>query len=100
MRGQLSSPLIDLANWAPPGDAPSRAPEREQLAALNLDLDLELKIGRLVLPGGRLLQAGSGRLMLERGKLSAKALQAHLRRRQSGDRRQHRRPAAGRRNRS
>ena len=80
VRGQLSSPLIDLARWTPPAEAKPRSPERKllgkPLAALNLDLDLDFKIGRLILPDGRLLQAGSGRLMLEHGKLNARALQA------------------------
>ena len=80
VRGRLSSPLIDLARWTPPVEAKPREPERKlldkPLAALNLDVDLDVKIGRLVLPGGRQLQAGSGRLTLERGKLAAKALQA------------------------
>lgn len=74
--GQLSSPLIDLAQWTLPAAAKARAPEPGQLAEQALDLDLDLKIGRLLLPGGRQLQAASGRLSLERGKLCAKALQA------------------------
>ncbi len=41
-------------------------------------MDLDLKIARLVFPDGRQLQAGSGRLALDNGRLKANALQATL----------------------
>jgi len=80
--GQLTSPLIDLARLAAPksaeaaGTAKPRA--RWQLADQKLDVDLELKIGLLRLPGGHQLHAGSGRLRLDGGRLYANALQATL----------------------
>ena len=76
--GELSSPLIDLTRWTPPAAAEPRAPARKPLAAADLDLDLDLKIGRLLLPDGRQLQSGSGRLTLARGMLAVKALQASV----------------------
>ena len=76
--GRLSSPLIDLARWTPPAAGEPRAPTSEAPAANGIDVDLDVKIDRLLLPGGRQLQAGSGRLTLARGKLTAKALQATI----------------------
>ncbi len=83
--GKVTSPLIDLARLPPaPGataataaaavSGASRPADHWKLA----DVDLELQIGRLVLPDGRELQSGSGRLALDNGRLNASALQARL----------------------
>jgi len=79
--GKLASPLIDLARRAPGSGAaaasaagPSRRADFWKLA----DVDLDLNIGRLVLPDGRQLQSGSGQLALSGGRLSASALQVTL----------------------
>ena len=99
--GRLSSPLIDLTRWTPPAAAEPQAPARKPLAADSLDLDLDLKIDRLLLPDGRQLQSGSGQRTADaRARNARRQIAASERRwRPSGDRRQHRRPATGRRNR-
>jgi uncharacterized protein involved in outer membrane biogenesis len=83
MTGKATSPLIDLARIVPDKGAPGvAAPAATTPAATDhwkfADVDLDLKIGRLVFPDGRQLQSGSGRIALQDGRLKASALQATL----------------------
>src|SRR4051812_7841660 len=84
IRGHVTSPLIDLSRIA---QVHSAAPSQGKSAtvAKNVsdnwklaDLDLDLKIGRLILPDGRQLQSASGRLALDDGRIKATALQMAL----------------------
>ena len=84
IRGHVTSPLIDLSRIA---QVHSAAPPQGKSAtvAKNVsdnwklaDLDLDLKIGRLILPDGRQLQSASGRLALDDGRIKATALQMAL----------------------
>ena len=81
--GKVTSPLIDLARLPPARSATTataaasgsaRPADHWKLA----DVDLDVQIGRLVLPDGRELQSGRGRLALDNGRLNATALQARL----------------------
>ena len=81
--GKAASPLIDLARLAPgTGSAKASAASAGSPRPADYwklaDVDLDLKIGRLVFPDGRQLQSGSGRLALDNGELRARALQATL----------------------
>ncbi len=81
--GKASSTLIDLARL-PPAPAATTAPAAAAATPRAADpwkladADLDLKIGRLVLPDRRELQSASGRLALDNGRLKATALQATL----------------------
>ena len=81
--GKVVAPLIDLARL-PPEKSAERAPAAAAGSSRKADhwkladADLDVQIGRLVLPGGRELQSGSGRLALQDGELKASALQATL----------------------
>ena len=79
--GKVNLPVIDLARPAPEGGSGNRAAAaskaRPSAGYWNVaDANLELSFERLVLPGGRLLQAGSGHVVLVDGHLQASALQA------------------------
>lgn len=81
--GSAKSPLIDLARRKPANSsarASTARVESQQPADWwkLADVDLDLDIGRLVLPGGRRIQAGSGRIALVDGQLQASAVQATL----------------------
>jgi uncharacterized protein involved in outer membrane biogenesis len=73
-------PVVDLARPEFEGDdgrASAAAKSRPSAGYWNLaDADLELTFERLVLPSGRQLQAGSGRVVLVDGHLEASAVQA------------------------
>jgi uncharacterized protein involved in outer membrane biogenesis len=79
--GKVKLPMMDLARPVPESDAKPVATtgtkSRPSSGFWNLaDADLELTFERLVLPSGRQLQAGSGRIALVDGHLQASALQA------------------------
>ena len=79
--GKVKLPMMDLARPAPESDgrpvATAGTKSRPSSGFWNLaDADLELAFDRLVLPSGRQLQAGSGRIALVDGHLQASALQA------------------------
>jgi hypothetical protein len=79
--GKVKLPVIDLARPAPESDgrpvATAGTKSRPSAGYWNLaDADLELTFERLVLPSGRQLQAGSGRIALVDGHLQASTLQA------------------------
>jgi len=81
--GKAASPVIDLTR-RPLGTGGGKAsaavagsPRPAEYWKL-ADVDLDLKIGRLVLPDGRQLQNGSGRLALDNGEVKAVALRATL----------------------
>jgi uncharacterized protein involved in outer membrane biogenesis len=79
--GKVKLPVIDLARPAADSDggpvATAGVRSRPSAGFWNLaDADLELAFERLVLPSGRQLQAGSGRIALVDGHLQASALQA------------------------
>jgi len=79
--GKVKLPMIDLARPAPESDgkpvAAAGTKSRPSAGYWNLaDADLELTFERLVLPSGRQLQAGSGRIALVDGHLQASAMQA------------------------
>lgn len=81
--GKLAAPLIDLARLsvesgtqgglAAAAGTPGTA-DHWKLA----DVDFDLNVARLVLPGARELQSASGRLELQNGEVRASALQATL----------------------
>jgi uncharacterized protein involved in outer membrane biogenesis len=81
--GKVQSPLIDLARLAQESRraaasaAAPAAPRPTDYWKL-ADFDLALKIGRLVLPDGRQLRSGSGRVSLDNGRLKLSALQLAL----------------------
>ncbi len=79
--GKVKLPVIDLsrspAESGGANAAAAAAKSRPSAGYWNIaDADLELGIERLVLPSGRQLQAGSGRVVLVDGRLNASALQA------------------------
>ena len=79
--GNVKLPVIDLARPAPEGGvgraSSAAVKSRPSAGYWNLaDADLELGFERLVLPSGRQLQAGSGKIVLVDGRLQASALQA------------------------
>jgi uncharacterized protein involved in outer membrane biogenesis len=79
--GKAKFPAIDLARSAPEGDdgrrSVSAVKSRPSAGYWNVaDADLELTFEKLILPSGRQLQAGSGRIALVDGHLQASALQA------------------------
>ncbi len=79
--GKVKFPVIDLGHPAPDGDnvsAPASAVKSRPSAGYwNVaDADLELTFEKLILPSGRQLQAGSGKVALVDGHLQASALQA------------------------
>ena len=79
--GKVKLPVIDLARQTAGNGGPnvsaSAAKARPSAGFWNLaDADLELTFERLVLPSGRQLQAGSGKVVLVDGHLQASALQA------------------------
>jgi hypothetical protein len=79
--GKVIAPLIDLARLPPesgakPAPAAAAGSSRKADHWKLADADLDVQIGRLVFPGGRELQSGSGRLALQDGELKASALQA------------------------
>ena len=81
--GKARSPLIDLARDPPKSTgAPATAARRKAPASSDywklVDVDLDLEIGRLVTPGGRELQGGSGRIALVDGHVQATALHARF----------------------
>ena len=81
--GKVSSPLIDLARRPPVGGS-ANAPAAASSSPKSgdhwkfADVDLDLQIARLVFPGGRELRSGRGRLALDDGRLTARALSATL----------------------
>ena len=81
--GKAKSPLIDLAgDTSKSAVAADSGAKRKGAAPADYwklaDLELDLEVGRLVLPGGRELQAGKGTLALVDGHLQATALQAQF----------------------
>jgi uncharacterized protein involved in outer membrane biogenesis len=79
--GKVKLPVIDLGRSAPDGGdagvSTGAGKSRPAAGFWNLaDADLELSFDRLVLPSGRQLQAGSGRIALVGGHLQASALHA------------------------
>ena len=78
--GKAASPLIDLSRLTrapagaarPRGAATAATVDRWKVA----DIDLDLKLARVVLPDGSQLQSLNGRLALEDGRIEAHALQA------------------------
>ncbi|HSQ05662.1 MAG TPA: AsmA-like C-terminal region-containing protein, partial [Burkholderiales bacterium] len=83
LTGKAASPLLDLVHLLPASGrvsqsaAVSGAPRSVDYWQL-ADVDLDLNIGRLVLPDGRQVYSASGRLALDKGRLKATTLQATL----------------------
>ncbi len=78
---RATSPAIDLARLLPKAEAASaatRTPARSNDHWRLADLDLDLQIGRLVLPDARVVQTIAGRVALANGRLTANGLQATL----------------------
>lgn len=73
---RVSTPALDLGRLTTAttqtAGTPARPGDHWRLA----DVDLDLQIGRLVLADGRAVQAAAGRLSLNNGRLTARALQA------------------------
>ncbi len=73
---QVSTPALDLARLAVPTTTATGTPTRPGDHWRLADVDLDVNVGRLVLADGRQVQSATGRLSLNNGRLSARALQA------------------------
>lgn len=80
--GKAKAPLIDLSRHAPArgSNAPAAIAKSESRPPRDYwklaDLDLDLNIKRLVLPDGRRIEEGSGKIALADGRLQASAVRA------------------------
>ena len=81
--GTVKSPLIDLSRAARSnGGVPAAAASGKSRTTTNFwkvaDVDLDVDIARLVLPGGQELRARTGKIALLDGRLRTSALQTHF----------------------